>query len=536
MISARQTAAFAAITTLFLLVLLASGAALSATPAPASTPSVIGTIALGAGSAGLGPEGVAIDPERNRIFVSNARDNTVYVINGDTNAFVTITHSSLVVPWGAGYNPNNGKVYVASNGRNSVVVINSATLQVEQEIADSSLNLPDQVVVDPVRNLIYVSNSSGGMITVINGVNNTIAARFLATITTPHHLAIDPSRNRAYITPLFYSPVDGPDLMMVYSTVSYTEIARRNALAGPQGLAVRSVDGRIFVAQNYSNTDQWRVAVVNPLDLSFAVPFPGILVGGRGLMGATYSAGSDRVYVNGYNSNTVDVIDAANNTLIVTLPVGANPASGIAVNPNTGKVYVANRGSGSVTIIQDVSTGPTVTPTPAASPTATATPLCSPDSFEPNSTPAQAKSINTAGIPQSHNICPAGDQDWVSFSVTAPGALTIETTNLINGADTMLFLYAPGGATLLAFNDDRGVASPALDALPNANKDGLAEQDLSSRIVYTFTKPGEYMAMVRDFDATAFGQLGMVRGYKLLISGGPAYDKRVSLPVIISDY
>ena len=394
MINLRHTVVLAAVTGLVSLIILMSGAGLQATPAIADVPAVIGTVQVGSGNAGNGPEGLAIDPDHNRIFVANSRDNAVYVINGDTNAVVTITNAALLNPWGAAYNPNNGKVYVASNGRNSVVVINAATLVVEQEIGDSSINLPDQVTVDALHNLIYVTNSAGGLVTVINGATNTVATAFISVVTTAHSIAIDPARNRAYLTNLFYNPLDGPDFIMVFSTVSYSEVARRNALAGPNGLAVRTVDGTIYIGQNSSDTGQWRVAVVNPLDMSFKVGFPGLVVGGRNLMGMTYSAGSDRVYVNGYGSNTVDVIDANTNTLLVTLPVGVNPASGIAVNPNTGKVYVANRGSGSVTIIQDRPTGPTPTPTQAASPTPTPTPLCQSDSYEPDNTPAQANIIN----------------------------------------------------------------------------------------------------------------------------------------------
>jgi YVTN family beta-propeller protein len=533
MINLRNTVFLAALSALVLLGILMSGAGLQAAPTLADAPAVIGTVVLGPGDASLGPEGVAIDPSRNRIFVTNSKNSTVYVISGDTNQVMTITHSALVTPWGAAYNPNNGRVYVASNGRNSVVVINSATLAVEQEIGDSSINMPDQVAVDAIHNLIYVTNSSGGQVTVINGQNNTIAARFSAVFSTPHSIALDPARLRAYVTSLFYNPADGPDFMMVFSTLSFTEIGRRNALAGPNGLAVRSVDGRIYVAQNYSDTTQWRVAVVNASDMSFAVGFPGILVGGSKLMGMTYSAGSDRIYVNGYGSNTVDVIDAANNTLLATLPVGANPASGIAVNPNTGKVYVANRGSGSVTIIQDTPAGPTPTPTMAATPTPTPTPLCFGDGYEVDNTPAQAKMINTAGLAQNHNICPNGDKDWMTFQVAGPVQLTMQTRNLIGGTDTMLSLYSADGETLLAFNDDAGVGAGGPDISVNLDKSGLSNEALASRVVYDFIKPGRYYIMVKDFDPQAFGS---TRRYDVLISGGPAYGHSVFLPVIISDF
>ncbi len=533
MINLRRSVVLAALTGLVLLVVLMSGAGLMAAPQTAAIPSVIGTIATGAGDASNGPEGVAIDPDRNRIFVTNSKDNTVYVINGATNQVMTITHSSLVAPWGAGYNPNNGKVYVASNGRNSVVVINSTTLAVEQEIGDSSLQLPDQVAVDAMHNLIYVTNSAGGRITVINGQTNTVVASFIAVLSTPHSIALDPARNRIYVTNLFYNPADGPDFMMVFSSISYTEIARRNALGGPTGMAVRTVNGNIYVAQNYSDSLQWRVAVVNPLDLSFGVPFPGLVVGGRKLSGVMYSPGSDRVYVSGSDSNTVDVIDANTNVVLVTLPVGIKPGNGIAVNTTTGLVYVANRASGSVTVIQDTPAGPTPTPTLAASPTPTATPLCNPDSSEPDNVVAEAKLINTAGLSQGHNICPDADKDWMQFTVQAAGPLTLRTRNLSGGADTILYLYSSDGETLLAFNDDAGVGNGGLEVTANPDKTGLSADEKASLLTYNFTKTGKYYMMVKDFDRTAFGT---TRRYDVLISGGPAFEDKLFLPVIIFNF
>lgn len=534
MINVRHAVVLAALTGLVLTALLLGGASLQAAPALADMPAVIATVNVGTGNPSNGPEGVAVDTKHNRIFVANSKDNAVYVIDGQTNVVTTIVHSSLLAPWGAAYNPNNDKVYVASNGRNSIVVINAATLTVEQEIGHPSLNLPDQVVVDVLRNLVYVSNSTGGQITVINGQTNTIAASFGTVIPAPHHIALDSSRNRIYVSNLYYIVPEGPDTMMVFSNLSFTEIGRRSALAGPQGMAVRTVNGDVYVAQQYSNTNQWRVAVVSALDLGFAVPFPGLLVNGRNLMGAAYSAGSDRVYVNGYGSNTVDVIDASNNTLLTTLYVGANPASGIAVNPNTGLVYVANRGSGTVSVIRDAPTGPTPTPTLAATPTVTPTPKCVSDSYEPDNSPETASMINTAGLPQHHNICPEGDRDWAQFSISGPAQLTIETRNLMGGTDTMLYLYAPDGTTLMAYNDDIGVNIGGVDELKaNPNKAGLSDESKRSQLVYNFTKAGAYYVMVKDFDGAAYGSL---RRYELVISGGAPFDNRVNLPVIIADF
>ena len=42
-----------------------------------------------------------------------------------------------------------------------------------------------------------------------------------------------------------------------------------------------------------------------------------------------------------YSSNNVSVIDGASNTVVATVAVGSCPY-GVAVNPNTNRIYVAN--------------------------------------------------------------------------------------------------------------------------------------------------------------------------------------------------
>ena len=76
------------------------------------------------------------------------------------------------------------------------------------------------------------------------------------------------------------------------------------------------------------------------------------------------------------------------------------------------------------------------------------------DTFEPDDSIAQAKSITTDGVLQTRNFYPAGDVDWVWFDV-GPGSYAI-ATNVSNNLypDTLVTLYAANGMTPLASNDD----------------------------------------------------------------------------------
>jgi hypothetical protein len=114
---------------------------------------------------------------------------------------------------------------------------------------------------------------------------------------------------------------------------------------------------------------------------------------------------------------------------------------------------------------------------------------CTEDTYEPDDTAAAARPIATDGSRQTHNSCPAGDEDWAKFQVAA-GELTrqyvIETSNLGVDADTVLCLYADGGANELTCNDDYGSGE-------------------ASRIIWQFTTADTYFARVRHFSPERYG-------------------------------
>lgn len=77
---------------------------------------------------------------------------------------------------------------------------------------------------------------------------------------------------------------------------------------------------------------------------------------------------------------------------------------------------------------------------------------CSPDSYEPDNSAGQAKSISS-GSAQEHSICPAGDEDWVTFTLSEESGVAIETTGI--SGDTRMWLY-DAGLNEVEYNDDGG--------------------------------------------------------------------------------
>lgn len=80
------------------------------------------------------------------------------------------------------------------------------------------------------------------------------------------------------------------------------------------------------------------------------------------------------------------------------------------------------------------------------------------DVYEPDDTSGEANAIVVDGAAQQHTIDPSGDEDWVSFAVTAGWSYSIWTAEgtPADSMDTILGLYDSDGTTLLYEDDDGG--------------------------------------------------------------------------------
>lgn len=75
------------------------------------------------------------------------------------------------------------------------------------------------------------------------------------------------------------------------------------------------------------------------------------------------------------------------------------------------------------------------------------------DAFEPDGSAAQASPI-VSGVVQSHSLCPAGDEDWVTFTLAETSGVTLETSG--PSGDTRMWLFDAAGTGQIEFDDDDG--------------------------------------------------------------------------------
>jgi hypothetical protein len=80
------------------------------------------------------------------------------------------------------------------------------------------------------------------------------------------------------------------------------------------------------------------------------------------------------------------------------------------------------------------------------------TPPCSADGYEPDDSSGQASPI-ASGSSQAHSLCPAGDEDWASFTLGDESGVEIETSG--PSGDTRMWLYDASLAQI-ELDDDSG--------------------------------------------------------------------------------
>lgn len=120
---------------------------------------------------------------------------------------------------------------------------------------------------------------------------------------------------------------------------------------------------------------------------------------------------------------------------------------------------------------------PTATPTQTAAPTATATaqpatatPLATSgcNAYESNNSSGEARPI-AVGEKQSHALCVPGDQDYARVYLAAGQAYVIETLELKDKADTVMWLYDSNGVQLATDNDSGSGKGSLIRFTPSAS-------------------------------------------------------------------
>ena len=258
-----------------------------------------------------------------------------YPADGQTNPY-TIPVGSI--PNALAINPATNQIYVVNSQGGTVSVIDGGNLTAPttRVIVGS---IPSDAVVNPVTNKIYVSNSDSKSISVIDGANPTAAPVTVTVGTNPVAGAV----NR--VTNTYYVANEGSNSVSVINGVTNTVTNTVAVGSNPHVVALNPVTNKIYVANSVS---------ISVIDGTNPAAPPVTVTAGVNPTAIAVNPVTNKVYVANSSTNNVTVIDGATNTVVTTVPAGTTP-NAIGVNPVTNKIYVVNSASNNVTVIDGAS-------------------------------------------------------------------------------------------------------------------------------------------------------------------------------------
>ncbi|MEI2643979.1 MAG: beta-propeller fold lactonase family protein [Candidatus Nanopelagicales bacterium] len=310
---------------LFVLTLLASGAAvLGLATAASAAPVVTTTIPVGSY-----PREGAVTPDGSTLYVSNSDSpsNSVSVINTATNT-VTATITGFNKPWGIAISPDGSRAYVTNSGGNTVSVVNTATNTVTSSITVGSA--PVGIAITPDGSHAYVSNNDSSTVSVINLATSAVTS--ISGFNIPGGVAMTADGARVYVTNRFGNTVS------VVSTSSNTIVATVPVQSVPADVAL-SPNGKAYVTNNASAS----VSVVDTATNVVVATLPGF----DGAYGIAASPDGKHVYVAG--TAGLSVIDTATNN--ATVVSGLPQVWSFALQPDGSRAYTMNVLANTVSVV-----------------------------------------------------------------------------------------------------------------------------------------------------------------------------------------
>jgi YVTN family beta-propeller protein len=145
---------------------------------------------------GLWPYIPPLDRDICLEFIADYATNLLYVYNG-TNYELLAKIVVGVNPSFIAYSPASDEVYVSNTDGHSVSVINWSTYQVVTTINLPGSN-PKGMAYDPANKEMYVAGGSGGNVYAINSKNKIVAT--ISGFDEPYNLAYNPALKEMYFT------------------------------------------------------------------------------------------------------------------------------------------------------------------------------------------------------------------------------------------------------------------------------------------------------------------------------------------------
>ena len=350
-----------------------------------------------AAAVGAGPDAIAVNRATGTVYVANGggslfsgRGDTVSVLNAATcNARRRTGCTRSAATIGVGSGPDGiavdratDTVYVANGGAGTVSVINGATCNARRHSGCGQTpptvavgSGPAGITVDQATSTVYVANSGGKTVSVINAA--TCNARRhsgcgqrppkVTVGKNPIGVAVDRATDTIYVTN--FGNFTGDTVSVINGATCngtrHTGCGRKPAAVTvgpvPWGITINQAANVIYVANNNGGDGPASLSVINGADCDAAshsgcgqIPpaLPGV---GRAPNGIAYDPSTGTVYTANAQDATVSVINVARRVPERNPPrvaVGSLPEA-IAIDPANRTIYITSAFGGRISILPE---------------------------------------------------------------------------------------------------------------------------------------------------------------------------------------
>jgi len=319
---------------------------------------------------GANPSDIAVNPNTNKVYVTNEKDNTTSIIDGYTNKVTTVNVGAN--PKGIAINFKTNRIYIANYYSNTISIIDGETNKVSSSSVKTGANLTD-IAINPNTNKVYVADQEHDKVYVIDEkANSTIENVTVGE--RPTKIAINSNTNNVYV-------VDSDDFSDTISVIDGQTNKVTNVKVGriPTDISINPNTNLVYITTSINDT----VTIIDDLAVQYSRN-NGVLTTlhlGRNQDVVEPSAieadpNTNTIYaqyVNNIGINGILIIDGYTNSIIKDIEIGEDSRvlgfdfiDPIAINPITNKLYVINSQAVSIIdgLINDIITSITFNTSP----------------------------------------------------------------------------------------------------------------------------------------------------------------------------
>jgi YVTN family beta-propeller protein len=309
------------------------------------TNTVVTTISL-CSDCGPEPAGLAVTPDGSRVYVANEGNGTVSVISTSTNTVsATITLPNICdcssSPIGVAITPDGSHAYVTDPGNAAIDVIDTnpgdvGTFNtVTTTITAATIISPFSIAITPDGAFAYATEFIQGSDTTTTNVNMistaTNAVGAIAVGNDPSGVAVNPNGNTVYVT----NNTGGTVSLFAAGNANPT-ISTITVGTGPYSVAFTPNGTLAYVVNRGGDTVSVITTSTNSVTTTISSGFCAV---GQLVQIAITPNGTDAYVADAeapgaVGCNQADVISTASNTVTTSVPVGSSPF-GVAIGPAT---------------------------------------------------------------------------------------------------------------------------------------------------------------------------------------------------------